>query len=65
MYTYSVSNIEDKRNTYGPGQTVSITFPPGAYILDTNEIYLLFDSVFSGTGAETKAMYPRQPEDFF
>ena len=36
MYTYSVSNIEDKRNTYGAGQTVSINFPPGAYILDTN-----------------------------
>lgn len=56
MYTYSVSNIEDKRNTYKAGEVVTISFPPGAYILDTNEIYLLFDSfitsnVTAGTAA--------------
>lgn len=33
-YTYSVSNIEDKRDNYTPGSTVSISFPAGNYCLD-------------------------------
>ncbi len=64
-YSYSVSNLEDKRDKYTPGNTVQISFPAGNYIKDCRQDYLIFDSEFTGGNSEAGAYYPRQPEDFF
>ncbi len=54
-YSYTVSVLEDKRDLYKAGQTVSGNFPSGNYMLDTREIYLLFDTFVDGVNVGTAA----------